>query len=398
MFQVIIVGAGPAGVAVAARLRQHGIRDVAILERYQFPRDKPCGGGLTGHVKAALAALDLELRVPHVASTTATVRLGGFRRDVPLATPVNIIRRREFDADLVAQVRAHGADLRENHPVEEVSVTSDHVELRLGDGRTFRSRIVVGADGAASVVRRAIAGPPSCLPHRLFMHELDDVPTGTARTAMTYDFSVMADGVRGYTWVFPLPDRRVNVGIMHYPSSRRGGPELIGHLRRQLAPAGLVLPERGVRGWPAWGYHPAQPIQASRLLTVGDAAGIDALTGEGISIAMEQAVIAGDVVAEALHRRDVSLDSYPRRLRRAVVGRELTLDGRLARMLYQRGDGWKSWMSMVLYDPHMLALYASRVDGSQVLADQPRRLASAFVRHLVQGKTRRAWLDRDLAS
>ena len=98
---VVIVGAGPAGAAVAARLHQHGVRDVVVLDRYDFPRDKPCGGGLTGHIDEALAAVDLRLTVPSVASPAATVRFGSFERTVTMGRPVRVIRRVEFDASLV---------------------------------------------------------------------------------------------------------------------------------------------------------------------------------------------------------------------------------------------------------------------------------------------------------
>ncbi|HUS63110.1 MAG TPA: hypothetical protein VMZ28_01160, partial [Kofleriaceae bacterium] len=62
---VIVAGGGPAGVAVAARLAQHARAGrVLVLERYHFPRDKPCGGALTGHADPVMAELGLALRVP----------------------------------------------------------------------------------------------------------------------------------------------------------------------------------------------------------------------------------------------------------------------------------------------------------------------------------------------
>ena len=137
---VIVVGAGPAGAAVAARLHQHGVRDVVVLDRYDFPRDKPCGGGLTGHIDEALAALDLALTVPAVAAPAATVRFGAFQRTVTLGRPVQVIRRIEFDASLVAQVRARGVEVRTGVTVDELAVADDRVRLRLGGGGGARVR------------------------------------------------------------------------------------------------------------------------------------------------------------------------------------------------------------------------------------------------------------------
>lgn len=63
-FDAIVIGAGPAGVATAARLHQHGVRNLLVVDRDRFPLDKPCGGGLTGRAAEALDALDLRLTVP----------------------------------------------------------------------------------------------------------------------------------------------------------------------------------------------------------------------------------------------------------------------------------------------------------------------------------------------
>lgn len=402
---VVIVGAGPAGAAVAARLHQHGVRDVVVLDRYDFPRDKPCGGGLTGHIDEALAAVDLQLTVPSVASPAATVRFGSFQRTVTMGRPVRVIRRVEFDASLVEQVRAKGVEVRTGVAVDALAVAGDHVALTLSGGGQLAARIVVGADGAASVVRKHLTGNAKALPHRLFMVELpaasaapDGASAGALRgDAMVYDFTAMADGLRGYVWLFPVAGDRVNVGLMHYPSSRRGGPELLALLRKHLAPYGVTLPAKGSRGWPVWGYHPSAPVSAPRLLTVGDAAGIDGLTGEGIAVAMEQAQVAGDAVARALTTGEVGFAGYRRALRKAVVGRELALDRHLARLLYQHGPGWQRWLSLVLFDPDVLEMYAARVAGTEVLADQKARLWGALVRHGFAARRRRRELSAAVA-
>lgn len=394
---VVIVGAGPAGAAVASRLHQHGVRDVVVLDRYDFPRDKPCGGGLTGHIDEALAAVDLQLTVPSVASPAATVRFGSFERTVTMGRPVRVIRRIEFDASLVAQVQAKGVEVRTGVAVDGLAVAGDHVQLALGGGGQLAARIVVGADGAASVVRKHLTGNAKALPHRLFMAELPVAAAAPRDDAMVYDFTAMADGLRGYVWLFPVAGGRVNVGLMHYPSSRRGGPELLALLRKHLAPYGVALPTKGSRGWPVWGYHPSAPVSAPRLITVGDAAGIDGLTGEGIAVAMEQAQVAGDAVARALSSGDVGFAGYRRVLRKAVVGRELALDRHLARLLYQHGPGWQRWLSLVLFDPDVLEMYAARVAGTEVLADQKARLWGALVRHGFAARRRRRELTAAVA-
>ncbi|MCG8424165.1 MAG: FAD-dependent monooxygenase [Proteobacteria bacterium] len=383
-YSVIIIGAGPGGASVAARLEQHGHAGrVLVLERYGFPRPKPCGGGLTGHVNEAMAELDLTLSVPHWPADLARVRFGSFVRTVRMARPVNIVRREEFDHSLVEQVRAKGIEVAEGEGVKAIEVTGDAVTVTTSLGRTLRCSVLVGADGAASVTRKYILANARTLPHRLFKMEMALPQSRSIDPAMLYDFTPMVHGIRGYLWVFPLPGRRVNVGVMHYPTYRKSGIELVERLRSGLAELGLSLPARGARGWPAWGYHPRAPISRPRVLTVGDAAGIDGLTGEGISVAMEHAVVAGDAVDQALRTGDMSFSGYRQAIRRAVVGRELALDRWLARLLYEkRGQGWRKWLSLVLYDPDVLDMYAARVSGSEILADQKLRLYRALLRHI----------------
>jgi geranylgeranyl reductase family protein len=389
---VLIVGAGPAGTAMAARLAQHGLAHrVLVLDRYEFPRDKPCGGGLTGHAEQVMAELELELDVPHRPAPLARVRFGEFDRVVRLAKPVQVIRRSEFDHSLVAQARGKGVEIIEGEGVKDLQVVSDGVQVRTTKGRDIRATILVGADGAPSVVRKKLVASKA-VPHRLFRAEIQAPASGVADDTMVYDFSLMSRGLRGYLWVFPVSEGRVNVGLMHYPSTRLGGRELTELLREGLSDHGIELPEKSARGWPVWGYHPKTPVSAPRILTVGDAAGIDGLTGEGIAVAMEQAVVAGDTVARALSSRDFSFSSYRRDLRRAVVGRELNLDRHLSRLLY-RSASWRSWLSLVLFDPEVLELYAARVDGTQILADQRARLFWSLIRHLGRRRKRLQQLE-----
>jgi hypothetical protein len=94
---------------------------------------------------------------------------------------------------------------------------------------------------------------------------------------------------------------------------------------------------------------------------------------------MEHAIVAGDAIAAGLAAADLRFRGYRRALRRATVGRELALDRWLARLLYG-GGRWRWWLSLVLTDPEVLELYAARVAGGLVLADQKMRLIRALLR------------------
>ena len=432
-YEVAIAGAGPAGCATAAALvkADPSLRGrILVVERARFPRAKPCGGGLTGHCEEALAAVGLALTVPSFASPRGIVRLGSVVRAVDLPRPVRVVRREEFDASLAAQVRDLGVELREGAPMKGFSVEDRGVTIALGGSVSVRARVLVGADGAGSLVRKHLVGhrapaaehvrqdaalpttgadlvrqdrARAATPIRLFRAELPaSAVAGAASDAMLYDFTQLGEGLRGYVWIFPVPGDRVNVGLMHFPSREPGcqrtGKELAALLGRALAARGVTLDEGALRGWPAWGYHPRTPVSAPHLLTVGDAAGIDALTGEGIAVALEQGAVAASQILSALNGKGLDFIGYREALRRATVGRELAVDRWLAWLLYGGGmGGWRRWMSLVLDDERLLEAYAARVSGTMILSDNKRILVGALWRHLWRARRRRKALAAALS-
>lgn len=398
---VVVAGAGPAGIATAVALARHRPAlaqegRIVCFDRARFPREKPCGGGLTGHARRALGELGLEVRVPFVSCRTGRIVYRGESRQVSLERPVDVIRREDFDADLVTQARAFGVRVIEGEGIaaHRVDLTAGRVDLETTAGTRLRARILVAADGAGSRVRKELMEGDPCAPPRplqLFKHELlVDAPagghaSGASSAEMTYDFSPMDEGMRGYVWLFPVSGGRLNVGAMHTPTRKLGGGEIVRILSRTLARHGVSLP--AARGWPAWPYVPSARIAGPHVLCVGDAAGIDALTGEGIAVGLEHGPLAAAAISRALQRGEYSFAGYAEAVRRGIVGRELELDRRLARMLYAR-EGYRFWLSLVMFDRKVADLYAARVCGSTVLADHKVQLGVALARHALAAPLR----------
>lgn len=287
-FDVVVVGAGPAGSAAALAARRAGA-SVLLLDRSDFPRDKPCGDGI------AAEALDVleSLGVPDsAAGYPAVPRLrlvapGGAAVARPLPRPAHTVPRRVLDARLVAAAVQAGADLRK-HTVRAITDTGSAVVV---DDR-FQAGALIGADGAGSVVRRLLGEPPNPPGH------LALAIRGYAPTRNTTEQLIVTTEDRwpAYAWEFPLGDGTANVG---YGEVLRGEPlsraYLLGRLRDLLPgaePAGLRghhLPLSTRRPAPGRG----------RVLLAGDALSlINPFTGEGIFYAVLSGALAGAAAAD----------------------------------------------------------------------------------------------------
>jgi len=290
-FDVLVVGAGPAGTATAIHLARGGAK-VLLTDRARFPRDKPCGGGLTGRALRH-APCDVSPVVEHVVDRMV-LRLGYGRRfaratDFPL---ILMTQRRRLDAHLAEQAAGNGADFRDVSRVTSIEVADGGATAVVGGSKVAVS-YVVGADGANGVVAKSagLGAGIVCgvaLEGNASWGEIEPAPY--ARTAWV-ELGVVPGG---YGWVFPKGDH-ANVGVGGWMSQ---GPKLRDHLDRLARSHDVDPPSlRDVRGH----RLPMRRVGASpstgRVLLVGDAAGlVDPLSGDGIY----EAFVSGELAAGAI--------------------------------------------------------------------------------------------------
>ena len=286
-FDVIVVGAGPAGAATAIRLARGGA-SVLLADRARFPRDKPCGGGLTGRAVRELP-VDVAPVVEDVVHTF-DVRLAYRKRferrsEAPL---VLMTRRRRLDAFLAEQAEAAGAVFRDGVTVEGLTVGPDGVTVRVG-GTLVHGRVLVGADGVNGRIARD-AGLAGGILYGIALEGNGPLPE-KQRGRATIELGVVPGG---YGWVFPK-DGHANYGVGGWAAE---GPRLRAHLERLCAEHGVEAARlRDVQGR-------RLPIRRSSaaargpVLLVGDAAGlVDPLSGDGIYEALVSARLAAEAVA-----------------------------------------------------------------------------------------------------
>ncbi|MBI5444268.1 MAG: FAD-dependent monooxygenase [Deltaproteobacteria bacterium] len=300
-FDVVVVGAGPAGAVTAKRCAEAGLKTV-ILERKPLPREKVCSGLLFGRearelVRQEFGALPTEAILAHLAGAVLVVP-GVGRETILSETPITW--RRDLDSWMVGSARERGAEVRASARVVDVVIDGDRCRTVLAEGRARRelvSRFVVGADGPASIVRR-----------RLFP-ELR--VTYTTSTRECFEGWLHLDKEYSYV-VFPRERYRPNFWI------NPKGPlfTVEGALRELKAEVGSFLAEAGFDGrrrlWsdgcvsrpvPLFEHLRTGRAAAAKgnAVLVGDAAALKIpLSGEGIGAALRSGILAARSIVESI--------------------------------------------------------------------------------------------------
>jgi geranylgeranyl reductase family protein len=310
-FDVAVVGAGPAGSWTAFRLAKAGAR-VALIDG-SHPREKPCGGGVTGRAFALVEGA-LSAALPIVSVDTATFSAAGRRAVVDMPLParsaggLGIVSRREFDGALLAAATEAGAH-HLAHRVTALEQIARGWNIVAGDTRVSCAWLV-GADGANSFVRRHVSTP---FPRGELSVATGYFVRGHSTTEAAVDFD---DSPTGYLWSFPRADH-LAVGACGQADAA-SSPALLTRARRwidaHVAPHGTL--DR--YSWPIPSLsEPALAAErpaGDRWLLVGDAAGlVDPITREGIYFAL----LSGEHAGRTLQMGSTAAE-YTRRLRETV--------------------------------------------------------------------------------
>jgi geranylgeranyl reductase family protein len=306
---VIVAGAGPAGAVAARTLAAAGV-ETLLIDRAVFPRNKPCGGGLSARIWR---------RFPWLATATAAIdvhhiqrlHLEGPRRavlDLEDDEPcVSLVRRVEFDHALVQSAVLAGARHQGGFEITQAEQDNQAVTLRSRDGRQLRARLVIAADGVHSVLAKRLGVNARWPRESLAIDMMEETPVDRLR-ATRPDVLWVAyahEGLDGYAYVFPKT-RHVNVGIgcvlSHFDAAVTDTPYALqsgfvsslvsrgvlegGSDRNTFTP--FLIPVGG----------PLPRASHGRVLFAGDAGGfVHAITAEGIYYAMVSGELAGRAVA-----------------------------------------------------------------------------------------------------
>ncbi|MFI9308652.1 geranylgeranyl reductase family protein [Streptomyces triculaminicus] len=343
VWDVVVVGAGPAG-ASAARAAAAAGRRVLLLEKAELPRYKTCGGGIIGPSRDALPPgfqLPLRDRV-HAVTFSLDGKLTRTRRSKGML--FGLINRPEFDAALVESAKEAGAEVRTGVAVSKVEQHGPAVPDRrtvavvLSDGETLHARAVVGADGSAGRIGAHVG---------VKLEQVDlglevEIPV-PATVAEDWAGRVHIDWgpIPGsYGWVFPKGDT-LTVGVI---SARGEGAGTKRYLEDFIARLGLAGFEPSISsGHLTRCRTDDSPLSRGRVIVCGDAAGLlEPWTREGISFALRSGRLAGEWAVRIAEAQD-AVDARRQALNyafaiKAGLGVEMGV-GRRMLTLFERRPG-----------------------------------------------------------
>lgn len=341
VWDVVVVGAGPAGASAAYAAAVAG-RRVLLLEKAELPRYKTCGGGIIGFSRDSLPPgfeLPLKDRI-HAVTFSLDGKFSRTRRSRRML--FGLINRQEFDAGLVEEAQKAGAELRTNASVVRVEQHGPAVPDRrtvavvLAGGETVLARAVVGADGSAGRIGAHVGV------------KLDQVDLGLeaeipvpATVAEDWAGRVLIDWgpmPGSYGWVFPKGDT-LTVGVI---SARGDGAGTKRYLEDFIARLGLAGFEPSISsGHLTRCRSDDSPLSRGRVVVCGDAAGLlEPWTREGISFALRSGRLAGEWAVRIAEAHD-AVDARRQALNyafaiKAGLGVEMGVGRRMLKLFERR--------------------------------------------------------------
>jgi geranylgeranyl reductase family protein len=318
-YDVIVVGAGPAGSTAAKFLSEKGVK-VLLIDKHKFPRDKPCGGGIPIRVINRFKYIEEKGLIDsyscggfaYFSSSKHKVTL---QRDNPIYAT---ILRNVFDYDLVKLAIKSGATFVDGKKVKDIKLYKNKAAIILEDGAEIESKIIIGADGIWSITAKKtglgqhgkMVGMCLYKEYQMDSKFLDEYFTKKRLGYMHHRVL----GINGFGWVIPKKEH-LNIGIGEIRNLTKKSQtktklvevytDYLNNLKKNK-----FIPQDFPIDRPKGAVVPACPLNrtySDRVILCGDAAGLaNPSTGAGIEYAMISGKIAAEVISDALETGNIN--------------------------------------------------------------------------------------------
>ncbi|SMP28640.1 NAD(P)/FAD-dependent oxidoreductase [Shimia sagamensis] len=375
-FDIIVIGAGPAGSAAATWAAKQG-RSVALIDKAAFPRTKLCGGLFTERSRAyyhEIFGQDVDLTHAVTRDEIAFWYDGrelAVLKDIP---PLHLTMRLDLDTTMLTHALDAGVEDYTGHHISELTETS----LKLRNGPILSAAVIIGADGVNSVVAKQLFGKSFDTKTIGFGLEIE-APLSEQNPKnhpLRIDF---AAATWGYGWSFPKQgSTTVGVGGLRAPN-----PDMKDHMQRYMRTLGLPSEEVKIKGHhlPFGDFRPT-PGRA-HILLAGDAAGlVDPITGEGIGFAMKSGQLAAEAACNALKSNapHTAIDLYKAEL--TDMHRNLRIARNLRRIIF--APRWqKAFIGTFRRSGTVRMMYMRLLAGEVEYPELARRVLTRLPRYLL---------------
>ncbi len=353
-YDVIVVGGGPGGSATAGFLAKAG-KKVLLLDRAKFPRDKTCGDGISGRsvsILNELGALPHFKKVEHLDMYGVT-----FSSPEGVVVPIPAVKRKdapppgfvcpryEFDNVLFEHAKRLGVKTVEEFMVTDLIIENGYVVgvkgKHKGKDKEYRAKVIVGADGAGGITARKLGAYNDDEEHQAAA--VRAYFEGVEGMEDKIELHFVKESLPGYFWIFPLPNKKANVGIgMLVKDMKKHKINLVKTMEK-IINENSMFKERfknakqitEVKSW-------ILPLGSKRVknygngyVLVGDASSlIDPFSGEGIGNALTSAKVASEVICEAFEEENFSEEKFKQYHERLfdIVGDELKTNHRMQKL------------------------------------------------------------------
>ena len=366
-YDVIVVGMGPAGASTAYELSHAGL-SVLGLEKHTHPRYKVCGGALSARIDQYLPAdykQVVEEAVHRLQFSYSPEESYFVESPEPFAF---MVMRSRFDKWLVSRAQQCGTEVHEDETVKSLEVIQDGIEVTTTKGRYY-GRVVVGADGAMSVVAqqlfsgRGLRKIPA-LESEIFGVSEVQMTHSAERNELKLAVISLNAAKKGYGWIFPKRDG-LSIGVGEFVrGDSRPKRSFQQFSREEPSLAGLTIPTPVGHPIPVYNRYPGVKgnkwnggLVQGRAVLVGDAGHlVDPLLGEGILYAVRSGQLAGASIIKFLREEQPTLNDYEETILKEFA-EEFRIASKLNRVVYGLPRSWHRWLGRTFPGPYQRVLH-----------------------------------------